>query len=118
MLTIVAFILVRQLFYQYVLVKQFPLKQAGSLNFVQILLLFIFLFLNVLVLSGQQFHRAKLLWFKQLGVGLLVVFVSLCLFMPVTKPFQKGYVMKLLEQDSRQVKGYLDNLEKVTRAAQ
>lgn len=116
-LTVVAFLLERQFFYQYVLVKQFPLKQTDGLTLVQILLLFIFLFLNVLVLSGQQFQRARSLWFRQLAIGLLVVFVSLCLFIPVTKPFEKGYVMKLLEQDNKQVQRYLDSLEKVTRVA-
>lgn len=114
-LTVVTFLLVRQLFNQYVLVKQFPLKHAGGLSLVQILLLFIALFLNVLVLGGQPFQRARSLWFRQLAIGLLVVFVGLCFFIPVTKPFQKGYVMKLLEQDSKQVKRYLDSLEKVTR---
>jgi len=114
-LTVVTFLLVRQLFYQYVLVKQFPLKQAGGLSFVQILLLFIALFLNVVVLGSQPFQRARALWFRQLAIGLLVVFISLCFFIPVTKPFEKGYVMKLFEQDNKQVKRYLDSLEKVTR---
>ncbi|MGN6419113.1 MAG: hypothetical protein ACTHMC_16565 [Pseudobacter sp.] len=117
-LTLVAFLLVRQLFYQYVLVKQLPLKQEDGLSMVKILLLFLFLFLNILVLGGQQFQRARSLWFRQLAVGLLVVFVSICLFIPVTKPFQKGYVLKMLEQDNKQVKAYLDSMEKMTRAAQ
>lgn len=116
-LCLVAFLVARQLFYQYVLVKPFPLKQGMGLSWVKLLLLFVFLFLNILVLSGQQFQRARSLLFRQLAVCLLVVFVSICMFTPVTKPFQKGYVMKLLEPNNKDIKRYLDSLEKMGRAA-